>query len=280
MISAISVNGVLYPFLILGILGLVFGALLAFASIKFFVEVDERVTKIREILPGANCGGCGFPGCDGYADGVVNAGVKVNLCAAGGAPVASGIASIMGVSAGASVPVRAFLKCKGSPENSKNTTIYEGIDDCLSAAIVPGGSPKSCLYGCIGLGTCEKVCVFGAMTIKDGLASVDPNKCVGCGTCVAICPKFVLTLIPRSSNVQVVCNSNWRGPDVKKVCTVGCIGCGICAKACPSSAITVERNLAVVDAAKCTNCGTCVAKCPAKSIGYIVPNPDAARKSA
>jgi Na+-translocating ferredoxin:NAD+ oxidoreductase RNF subunit RnfB len=276
----ISISGVLYPVLILGVLGLVFGALLAFASIKFFVEVDERVTKIREILPGANCGGCGFPGCDGYADGVVNAGVKVNLCAAGGSAVAGGIAEIMGVSGEASIPVRAFLKCKGSPDLSVGNAIYAGIKDCRSAAVLPGGSPKACLFGCIGLGTCEKVCVFGAMTIKDGLASVDPSKCVGCGTCVAICPKSVLTLIPQTSNVQVVCNSNWRGPDVKKVCSVGCIGCGVCAKVCPAGAITVERNLAVVDAAKCTNCGTCVAKCPAKSIGYIIPAPDAMKASA
>ena len=275
-----SMAGVLYPVLILGALGLAFGAMLAFASIKFFVKTDERVSRIREILPGANCGGCGYPGCDGYADGIVNGGAKTNLCAAGGAALASGVAEIMGVESEASVPVRAFLKCAGAPERSKRTAIYDGILDCRSAAVVPGGSPNACPFGCIGLGTCVKVCVFGAMSIVGGLASADPAKCIGCGTCVAICPKSVLALIPRASNVQVACNSNWRGPDVKRACSVGCIGCGICARACPEGAITVERNLASVDASKCVNCGACVAKCPTKSIGYVVPSQEEIRASA
>jgi ferredoxin len=176
--------------------------------------------------------------------------------------------------------MRAFLKCKGSPEFSKRNAIYEGIMDCRSAAIVPGGSPNACPFGCIGLGTCVKVCVFSAMSIVNGMAIADPQKCIGCGTCVANCPKSVLKLIPRASNVQVVCNSNWRGADVKKVCSVGCIGCGICAKTCPEGAITVDKNLASVDALKCTNCGSCVAKCPTKSIGYIIHNQEEIRETA
>lgn len=266
-----SFAGIAYPTLVMGALGLVFGALLAFASIKFFVPADERVSKIRDILPGANCGGCGYPGCDGYAEGIVNDGVKTNLCAAGGAALSKGIADIMGVEGDVSIPVRSFLKCGGSAQYSKRNAIYEGIKDCRSAAMVPGGSPNACPFGCIGLGTCVKVCVFDAISIVDGLASVDVTKCVGCGTCVATCPKNVLALIPRASNVQVFCNSNWRGPDVKKVCSVGCIGCGLCARACPEGTITVENNLARIDTSKCTNCGTCVAKCPTKSIGYIIP---------
>jgi Na+-translocating ferredoxin:NAD+ oxidoreductase RNF subunit RnfB len=276
----ITFAGVAYPVIILGAMGLAFGALLAYASIKFFVTTDERVSEIREILPGANCGGCGFPGCDGYADGIVNGGAKTNLCAAGGAVLASGIAQIMGVESEAPVPMRAFLKCGGSPEFSRRNAIYEGIEDCRSAAVLPGGSPNACTFGCIGLGTCVKVCVFGAMDMINGLASADPTKCIGCGTCVAICPKSVLKLIPRTSNVQVSCSSNWKGAEVKKVCSVGCIGCGICAKTCQAGAITVEGNLAFVDASKCTNCGACAAKCPTKSIGYIVPNSDEVRKSA
>ncbi len=267
----ISVTGVLYPTAVMGVLGLAFGALLAFASIKFFVATDERVSRIRDILPGANCGGCGFAGCDGYAEGIVNEGVKTNLCAAGGAALAQGIADIMGVASEGSVPVRSFLKCKGSPDKSARNAVYEGIQDCRSAAILPGGSPNACPFGCIGLGTCVKVCVFGALTIENGLATVDVDRCVGCGTCVVTCPKQVLELIPRSANVQVFCNSKWRGPDVKRVCTVGCIGCGLCAKACPAQAITFENNIAKIDALKCTNCNTCVNKCPAKSIGHIVP---------
>ncbi|MDR3255900.1 MAG: RnfABCDGE type electron transport complex subunit B [Synergistaceae bacterium] len=276
----ISFARVIFPVLVLGSLGLLFGMLLAFASIKFYVETDKRMFMIRTILPGANCGGCGFPGCDGYADGIVSAGAKTNLCAAGGADLASGIAKIMGVESEISAPMRAFLKCKGSPDASKKIAVYEGIDDCRSAAILPGGSPKACPFGCIGFGTCVKVCIFGAISMIDGLAAVDPGKCVGCGACVSACPKSVLALSPKTSNVQVLCNSNWKGPDVKRVCSAGCIGCGLCAKNCQAGAITVERNIALIDGSKCTNCGACLAKCPAKCIGYLIPIPEAVRESA
>lgn len=276
----ITAAGVLYPVAVMGILGLAFGALLAFASIKFFVPVDPRVEQIREILPGANCGGCGYPGCDGYAKGIVGEGAKTNLCAAGGASLATGIAGIMGVESESSVPMRAFLKCKGSPEFSARNAIYEGVKDCRSAAILPGGSPNACPFGCMGFGTCVKVCVFDALSIKDGLAFVDPAKCVGCGTCVATCPKSVLALVPKNSNVQVACNSNWKGPDVKKVCSVGCIGCGLCVRACPENAIVMENNLAKIDASKCVNCGICVTKCPTKNIKYLISKPEEVKASA
>jgi ferredoxin len=122
----------------------------------------------------------------------------------------------------------------------------------------------------MGFGTCVNVCVFGALSIVNGLAVVDPDRCVGCGTCVATCPKSALSLAPRTSCVQVACNSKWRGPDVKKVCSAGCIACGLCARLCPAKAITVENNLALIDGEKCTNCGTCVTKCPAKCVTYIL----------
>lgn len=266
----ISTSAIVYPVLVMGTLGLAFGALLAFASIKFFVPADPRVERIRAILPGANCGGCGYPGCDGYATGIVDENAKTNLCAAGGAALAEGIAEIMGVQAESAVPMRAFLKCKGSPEFSARNVIYSGIKDCRSATVLPGGSPNACPFGCMGFGTCVKVCVFGALRIENDLAVVDPDKCVGCGTCVATCPKAVLTLVPKTSNVQVTCDSTWRGADVKRVCSAGCIGCGMCARACPEGAIAVENNLASIDWAKCTNCGACVAKCPTKSIGQVV----------
>ncbi|MDR1019667.1 MAG: RnfABCDGE type electron transport complex subunit B [Synergistaceae bacterium] len=262
--------GVLYPVAILGAMGAAFGALLAFASIKFFVDADGRVSRIREALPGANCGGCGYPGCDGYAEGVVNGGARTNLCAAGGPALAAGIAEIMGVKGDVSIPMRAVLKCKGSPEFSARDAEYAGVRDCRSAAAVPGGSANACPFGCIGFGTCVSVCVFGALSMVNGLAYADPDKCVGCGTCAANCPKSVLKLIPRQSVSWVTCNSGWRGPDVKRVCAAGCIGCGICAKACPAGAITVEKNLASIDAAKCDNCGSCAAKCPMKCISVVI----------
>ena len=269
----ITVGGVFWPTAVMGVLGLAFGALLAFASIKFFVKTDERVSMIRDILPGANCGGCGYPGCDGYADGVVNGGAKTNRCAAGGPGLASQIAGIMGIAdeGGTSVPLRAVLRCARSPRFSARNAVYNGVEDCRSAAVLPGGSPNACPFGCMGLGTCVKVCPFGALSIADGLASIDPEKCVGCGVCVSACPKSVLTLVPKASPMRaavawVACNSRWKGSDVKKVCAVGCIGCSLCARLCPEKAVTVEGNLAVIDSSKCTGCGTCAAKCPTKAI--------------
>jgi Na+-translocating ferredoxin:NAD+ oxidoreductase RNF subunit RnfB len=276
----ITFAGIAYPTAVMGVLGLVFGALLSYASIKFFVETDERIPKIRELLPGANCGGCGYPGCDGYSDGIVNGGAKMNLCAAGGSALPAKIAEIMGVEGGGeSVPMRAFLKCGGDAEHSPRNAIYDGIRDCKSAAVLPGGSPNACPFGCMGFGTCVDVCVFGAMSIVNGLAYADPDKCVGCGTCVAECPKSALALAPKTSFVRVSCNSKWRGGDVKKVCSAGCIGCGVCARNCPVQAIKVENNLALIDGKKCTNCGACAAKCPAKCISFA-KNQEEIKKSA
>jgi Na+-translocating ferredoxin:NAD+ oxidoreductase RNF subunit RnfB len=174
----ISIGGVLWPTVVMGVLGLVFGALLAFASIKFFVKTDERVSVIRDILPGANCGGCGYPGCDGYADGVVNGGAKTNRCTAGGSGLAQKIAEIMGVAGEGelSVSLLAVLRCAGSPRFSARNAIYDGVKDCRSAAVLPGSSPHACPFGCMGLGTCVSACPFGALSIADGLASINPEN--------------------------------------------------------------------------------------------------------
>ena len=258
---------VVTPLLLMGIMGGVFGVLLAIASVVFKVHQDERIGLIRAALPGANCGGCGYPGCDGYASGVVNDGAAVNKCSVGGAKVAEKIASIMGVDAGESIPMRAFLKCKGTCEASPRQLTYDGIKDCRSAATIPGGSPNACPFGCIGLGTCVSVCNFGALSMgDDGLPKVDVNKCVGCGACVAACPKGIFTLIPKAADVVVACNSHWKGPMVKSVCSAGCIGCTLCTKLCPVQAITMVNDLAVIDQSKCIKCGKCAEKCPAKCI--------------
>lgn len=259
-------EGMLFPALVMGGLGLVFGALLAFASQKFAVEVDPRQSQVRAALPGANCGGCGFPGCDGFAEAVVSGKAKVSGCAAGGAALAETIAKILGVEAEKEEPKIAFIKCKGTPDKTTKNCVYVGVMDCREAAIVPGKGPTACAFGCMGLGTCVRTCAFGAMSIENGIAVVDPEKCVGCGACVEQCPRGVIALIPRKSKSAVACSSPLKGPDVKKACSVGCIGCTLCAKNCPAQAIEMKGALAVIDPHKCTNCGVCATKCPVKNI--------------
>lgn len=259
-------NGILYPVAVMGSLGLVFGALLAFASKKFEVQLDPRQIQVRTVLPGANCGGCGYAGCDAYADAIVTEGAPINACAPGGAALVGRLAEIMGLDATADEPKVAFLKCLGTPAKTVKNSVYVGVPDCRQAAIVPGKGPTSCQFGCMGLGTCVRACVFGAMSIQNDLAVVDNEKCVGCGTCVTLCPRDVLSLIPRKTKVTVACNSPFKGPDVKKVCSVGCIGCTLCVKTCPVQAIEMKAALAEIDPQKCINCGLCIAKCPVKCI--------------
>jgi len=261
-----AMTGIIYPVIVMGSLGLVFGALLAFASKKFEVELDPRQIQVRTVLPGANCGGCGYAGCDAYAEAIVNDGAPINSCAPGGAALLNKLAAIMGKDAASEESKIAFLKCLGSPDKTVKNSVYVGLADCRQAAVVPGKGPNACPFGCIGLGTCVRVCVFGAMSNKNGLAVVDIGKCVGCGTCVAQCPRGVLSLVPRRTKVSVACNSPWRGPDVKKTCSAGCIGCTLCVKTCPVQAITMKESLAEIDPYKCVNCGLCAAKCPVKCI--------------
>lgn len=259
-------TGMIYPAVIMGGLGLIFGALLAYASKAFYVAVDPRQVQVRTVLPGANCGGCGYAGCDGYAEAVVAGEASITACAAGGSVLVERLAEILGVEASSAEPAVAFLNCLGSPDKTVKDSVYYGLADCRQAAVVPGKGPNSCRFGCLGLGTCVRACVFGAMSIKDGLAVVDIEKCVGCGTCVAQCPRTVLSLAPRKTKIQVACNSPLRGQDVKKACSAGCIGCTLCVRTCPVQAIIMHEALAKIDPEKCINCGLCVSKCPVSCI--------------
>ncbi len=260
---------IIFAVLVVGITGLVFGLLLALASVIFAVKKDERIDKILEVLPGANCGACGYAGCSGYAAGVVEKGAPINLCSVGKAPVAEKIGEIMGCAAETLEEQTAMVMCAGTCQNAQEKYVYMGVESCAVAAKLSGGA-KVCGYGCLGLGTCLNACEFDAIEIKDGVAHIDQEKCVACGKCVNACPKKIIALVPKNKKVRVLCNNKDKGAAVNKYCTVGCIGCRLCEKNCPSGAVTITDNCAVIDYSKCTGCGICKEKCPKGVIHHEV----------
>lgn len=259
-------NEVIIAAILIGIIGLLIGILLTIASEKFSISVDEKEIQIREELPGNNCGGCGYPGCDGLAKAIVNGEAKVNQCPVGGKTVADAIAKIMGVESEATIRMSAFVRCGGTCKNATIQYLYYGVKDCNNAAIVPGGGDKQCSHGCLGYGSCVRECEYGAISIVDGVAVVDANLCQACGKCIKVCPNNVISLIPYQKQAIVKCNSKEPALRARKSCSVSCIGCGLCARNCPNNAIIIENSLARIDYTKCTNCGICKEKCPRKCI--------------
>ena len=256
---------------ILGGLGLVFGLVLAAASKVFYVETDPRLDQLNECLPGANCGGCGFAGCGAYAEAVLKGEAPVGKCASGGNEAAKAMAAIMGVQAEEVTRKVAMVRCSGArtfdaegnlTKGAKMKAHYEGFHDCLAASKVGGSGPLSCKFGCLGYGSCTRVCKYGAISVKNGVAVVDEDLCVGCMACAQACPRKVITAVEPDRNVVIGCNSLAKGAVTNRACTIGCIGCGKCMKTCPSGAITITNNLAQIDYSKCTNCGECAKVCP------------------
>ncbi len=259
---------ILIPALAIGAVALVLGAVLAFASIVFKVEVDEREEKIGEILPGANCGGCGYAGCADFARAIVSEGAEITKCNLMTDEKLAEISAIMGVKAGKKIKKVAHVSCKGNCDAAKDKYEYYGLNDCVTAAQLGGGA-KACAYGCLGLGSCVEKCAFGALSVVNGVAVVDKEKCVGCGACADICPKGLIKVAEYKPSAFVGCASKDKGAVVKNACEAGCIGCKICEKKCEADAIHVADNLAGVDADKCTACGVCVEACPKKIIEMI-----------
>ncbi|MCR5300935.1 MAG: RnfABCDGE type electron transport complex subunit B [Lachnospiraceae bacterium] len=259
-------NSILISVIVVGGCGLLISIFLSIFAKRFAVAVNEKEEAVLEALPGNNCGGCGFPGCSGLAAAIVKGEAEVSGCPVGGRDVAEAIAKIMGVEAGNIVKKVAFVKCNGTCEVAGEDYSYTGPQDCKSAAIVPGRGSKSCNYGCLGFGSCQKVCDNDAISIVGGIAVIDPEKCGSCGKCVNACPMGLIELVPYESNVRVACSSKDKGAVTAKACKAGCVGCGICVKTCQYGAITVENNIAHIDYDKCVRCKACAEKCPKKII--------------
>jgi Na+-translocating ferredoxin:NAD+ oxidoreductase RNF subunit RnfB len=248
----------------------ILGLALGFFQKIFAVAEDPVKAQVRAALPGANCGACGFPGCDGYASAVAAGTVAINKCSVGGKASAEKLAGIMGGDATV-IPMVAVLACQGSKEHAPLKGDYRGIPTCRGAKLSAGGS-KLCSWGCLGFGDCTKVCQFGALSIgADGLPQIDHSRCTGCKACIAECPQMLLREIPkdRQGAITVCSNRNPIKPMVKKTCKVGCMKCEACVRNCPEKCIVMDKGIPVVDYRKCTSCGTCVAKCPAKAVKLI-----------
>ncbi len=259
---------VLTAFLIVTAIGLIAALLLALASHFLSVKEDERVTSIRAALPGANCGSCGFAGCDEYAKAVAAGETEVNLCIPGAQNVSDTLSKILGVDGKASEKRVAFVACNGTPKATANPCEYDGVKTCKAESLHYGG-PNECKYGCLGCGDCADICPVNAICIEDDIARVNKFICIGCGLCVKECPKDIIKLVPLDAKIAVMCNSKDRGAIARKKCKNACIACKKCELNCPSDAIKVIDNLAVIDYSKCTDCGKCAEVCVTGCIKQI-----------
>ena len=245
--------------------------LLFLVAKKFRVEEDPRIDDVEKMLPGANCGGCGFAGCRGMSEALVKQeDISSLYCPVGGGECMKKIATYLGKAASEREPMVAVVRCGGSCENRPRVNRFDGAQSCVVASSLYAGE-TGCSFGCLGLGDCASVCEFGALQINSatGLPEVDEEKCTACGACVKACPKRIIELrkkAPKGRKIYVSCVNKDKGAVARKACKVACIGCGKCAKVCPFEAITVESNLAYIDFTKCKMCRKCVAECPTGAI--------------
>ena len=264
-------NVVLITIISLGALGSLSAIILYFVAQKFKVFEDPRIDQVEEVLPAANCGGCGFPGCRAFAEALVKADDISDLnCPVGGADTMTAAAGILGKEVTAAAPMVAVLRCNGTCDNRPKTSNYDGASSCTIASTLYGGE-TGCSFGCFGLGECVDACDFNAMYMdeKTGLPVIIEDNCVSCGACVTACPKNIIELRkkgPKSRRIYVSCVNKDKGAPAKKACSAACIGCGKCVKTCPFDAITMENNLAYIDYEKCKLCRKCVDVCPTNAI--------------
>ena len=246
------------------------GLALGFFKHVFAVEEDPLIGQIREVLPGANCGACGYPGCDGYATAVAKGQAGINSCPVGGQSVAKELSALVGGSADLK-PVMAVLACRGTIDKALPKGEYVGVNSCRAAKISTG-SIKRCTWGCQGFGDCFKVCKFDAISMgEDGLPRMDAVKCTGCKACAKECPQHIIWMIPRDQKgARPLCsNVNSIKTMVAKNCKAGCIKCELCVKNCPEQCMKMANGIPVVDYEKCTSCGVCVTKCPPKVMALV-----------
>ncbi|MCQ2176976.1 MAG: Fe-S cluster domain-containing protein [Bacteroidales bacterium] len=267
-------NTIIWTIVVLAGLGLVLAFVLYLIATKFKVEEDPRIDEIEKVMPGANCGGCGYAGCRAFADAAVkDTTLEGHFCPVGGDEVMTKVAGILGIEAVKKAPQVAVVRCNGTCENRPKTNIYDGAQTCrIKAALYSGDT--ACPYGCLGCGDCVAACQFGAISMdpQTGLPVVDDSKCTGCGACSKACPKHVIELRnkgPRSMRVFVSCINKDKGAVARKACSAACIGCGKCAKVCAQDAITVQDNVAYIDFTKCKLCKKCVAECPTGAIHAV-----------
>jgi len=252
-------------------MAVVISYVLGWASKAFHVEVDPRVIRINEVLPAANCAGCGYVGCNDYAEAVASGEASVSLCAPGGPSCAEAVAEIMGVEVDETWPYRAVVHCSAHTEQRLLRTEYRGEATCGAANLV--NDVQGCVYGCLGLGDCVRVCDYDAIHVIEGLATVDYEKCTGCGACVDVCPRHIISRIPfKVAEVLVVkCSNKDFGLEVKKVCQVGCIGCKACTKF--SDLLVMQGNLPIVDyqtdSYLAADFAASLEKCPAESLVFV-----------
>ena len=270
-------NFIIIAVIVLGVIALVASVILYVCSKKFAVKEDPRIAQVSAVLPQANCGGCGFPGCSGMADALVKAADNGSLdglnCPVGGADVMTQVADLLGMAVANTDPMVAVVRCNGTCENRPRTVEYCGLRTCSAMNACAAGE-TACGYGCLGCGDCVAACQFGAIVINTatGLPEVDEDRCTACGSCVKACPRHIIELRkkgPKGRRVYVSCLNRDKGPAAKKACAVACIGCGKCEKECPFGAITVEGNLSYIDIQKCRSCRKCEKVCPTGAIKAV-----------